>query len=289
MAAATFLARCRTEGPRSSTRGSLSTLPLGFSEPPATDEDLRRMARNLVRVATHLRALQEHTGESLVLAIEPEPNCLLESVAQTIAFLEDRVFADAQSYMPEDCLREHLGICIDLCHLAVVGEDPLAAFGACKRSEIAVGKIQVSAALEARLAMDAGALDRLLACAEPRYLHQCGGFSADARTPVLRALDLDRLAARRSNWQRCDRIVTHFHVPVFWDDPGAFGSTRNQVEAAVHGLAGDAAPLLEVETYTWEVLPEPEFPRAADLEHAQQNLIAGIARELAYVDSLRGL
>ena len=51
---------------------------------------------------------------------------------------------------------------------------------------------------------------------------------------------------------------THFHVPVFLDDlGGAFGTTRFALEQALKmhkekPLSGQ----LEIETYTWDVLPD---------------------------------
>jgi hypothetical protein len=49
---------------------------------------------------------------------------------------------------------------------------------------------------------------------------------------------------------------THFHVPVFLDDLGAFGTTRFALEQAL--AFHKKTPLsthLEIETYTWDVLP----------------------------------
>jgi hypothetical protein len=50
---------------------------------------------------------------------------------------------------------------------------------------------------------------------------------------------------------------THFHVPVFLDDLGPFRTTRFAIEDALafhrkHKLS----PHLEIETYTWDVLPD---------------------------------
>ena len=49
---------------------------------------------------------------------------------------------------------------------------------------------------------------------------------------------------------------THFHVPVFLDEIGGFRTTRSGIEAALRMHA--RTPLsdhLEIETYTWDVLP----------------------------------
>lgn len=228
----------------------LSTLPLGYRAPGEPEADLRRMARNLARAASAFADLRERTGVLCVLALEPEPFCLLETCAATAAFLERWLFDEGAWTVPEAVLREHLGVCVDLCHLAVVGEDPVAALADLQRRGIAVPKIQVSSCLEAR---SAAGLDRLLAFDEPRYLHQTAAASG------ARALDLGEVRRRRGEFAGAGRVRTHFHMPLWWDEEGPLGSTRGEVERALAALAARAAaggtlPLFEVETYTWPVL-----------------------------------
>jgi sugar phosphate isomerase/epimerase len=229
----------------------LSTLPLGYRGPGEAPADLRRMARNLARCASAFAALEQRTGVRCVLALEPEPDCLLETCAATAAFLEQWLFDEgAWATVPAAVLRRHLGVCVDLCHLAVVGEEPVAALADLRSRGIEVPKIQVSACLELR---SGAALDELLAFAEPRYLHQTVAASG------ARALDLPEVAARRAEFAAAGVVRCHYHVPLFWDAPGPLGSTQREVERVLRAVAdraatGDAVPLLEVETYTWSVL-----------------------------------
>ena len=226
----------------------MSTLPLGYRGPGADEPDLRLMARNLARCASTFAAIEARTGVRCVLALEPEPDCLVETVAATAAFLERWLFDEsAWTTVAEDVLRRHLGVCVDLCHLAVVGEDPVAALADLRDRGIAVPKIQVSSCLEVR---EPAGLDRLLAFDEPRYLHQTAALNG------LRVLDLDEVARRREEFAAAGRIRSHYHVPLYWDESGAFGSTRAEVERALRAVAKTPgpAPLLEVETYTWSVL-----------------------------------
>ncbi|MCA8974589.1 MAG: metabolite traffic protein EboE [Planctomycetes bacterium] len=248
----------------------LSTLPLGYRGPGEEPADLRRMARNLARCASAFAAIEAETGVRCVLALEPEPDCLLETAAATASFLERWLFEEgAWTTVPEAVLRRHLGVCVDLCHLAVVDEDAVAALADLRARGIAVPKVQVSSCLEVRAA---DGLDRLLAFAEPRYLHQTAAANG------LRALDLDEVAARRSQFEAAGRLRTHYHVPLYWDEPGSFGSTRAEVERVLQALArsGEPMPLLEVETYTWSVL------RGFD---AEAPLAQRLARELDFAAS----
>lgn len=253
---------------------SLSTLPLGYRGPGDPEPDLRMMARNLARCASAFAAIEEQTGVRCVLALEPEPNCLLETVAQTAEFLERWLFEEgAWTTVPADVLRRHLGVCVDLCHLFVVGEDPVAAMQDLVRRGIAVPKVQISSCLEVR---DAAGIDRLLQFAEPRYLHQTMAENG------LRSLDLDGVAAQRDDYERAGRIRTHYHMPLDWDEPGSFGSTQAGVQRVLRALAagevfggGGVLPVLEVETYTWSVLGDT---------FGEQPLADRISRELAWVD-----
>lgn len=247
----------------------LSTLPLGYEPNGAPRLDRRKCARNLARIASAFADLEARTGVRAVLALEPEPMCVLETIAATVAFLEDWVFrAGAWVTVPEAVLRRHLGVCMDLCHLAVVREDALEAAALCRSREVTIAKVQVSSGLELR---DGSALDRLLAYDEARYLHQTVADSG------ARALDLAEVRARRGEFERGGVVRTHFHVPVFWDDPGPLGSTSRTIATTLRGWVG-ALPLLEVETYTWGVLPDSVLART--------DLVAGLRHELEHVARL---
>lgn len=240
----------------------LSTLPLGFGR-----GDLDAMAEQLRAAARALARIEAEHGVVAVLALEPEPCCLLERVIDTADFLEGRVFARSED---EALLRRHLGVCVDLCHLAVVGEDALFALASLHARDVAIAKLQVSSCLELR---DGAALDLLLAFDEPRYLHQT--VADDGR---LRALDLGEVRQRRREFETARRIRTHFHVPLFWDDRGVLGSTQAELQRVLAALPREA-PLLEVETYTWSVFDPAWRP--------ERDLVAGIVRELTWLERHR--
>jgi hypothetical protein len=262
--------------------GSVSTVPGTFkplSEPPGA---ALRIAENLVRHVAHLVALQARTGRTIALALEPEPYCFLETIDETVRFFEGHLFADAAidqlvsltglgRVEAEAALRRHLGVCYDVCHAAVEYEDAKGGLQQLRAAGIRVPKLQLSAAL--RIAeVDAAGAERLRRFDEPVYLHQVverrnGGLT--------RYLDLPQAfeALDGSGGPREWRI--HFHVPIFMDEIEHFSTTQNFLREilAIH-REGPVSAHLEVETYTWDVLPEDA--RRVDVATA-------IARELAWV------
>lgn len=127
--------------------GSISTLPLGFkgfAHPPGfLDAALGR----LLTLARNLDGIRRDSGKCIRLALEPEPFCLFETTAETVAFFE-RLFATAEREGLGDIARRHLGVCYDVCHQAVEFEDAAAAIGALDAAGIRINKVQVSCAIE---------------------------------------------------------------------------------------------------------------------------------------------
>lgn len=240
---------------------SLSTVPGTFKPLGAGAEAL--MTGNLLRCVAHMTALRARTGVTVALAIEPEPACFLETIAETVAFFCDYLFApEAAALLAEltgltqpqaaEALHRHLGLCYDVCHAAVAFEDPAQSLAALREANIPVHKLQLSAAL--RIAR-VGPAERaaLAAFDEPTYLHQVirrGSQGIQGTTDLPEALALGK-RADGEEWR------VHFHVPVFIVDLGAFGSTRDFLAEilALH-RADPISPHLEIETYTWDVLPE---------------------------------
>ncbi|MHC4885900.1 MAG: hypothetical protein ACYTGH_12535 [Planctomycetota bacterium] len=140
--------------------GPISTVPVTYGA-WATDAVLGSSARNLAETVVALHRLEEETGRSIQLALEPEPDCHLESSAGAVRFWREwiqAVGADLIDSVPglkgrgEALLSRHLGLCLDMSHLAVVGEDPLAAMAGLREAEIPLLKLHISAALKGRIA-----------------------------------------------------------------------------------------------------------------------------------------
>jgi sugar phosphate isomerase/epimerase len=263
--------------------GSISTVPVAFRERVTSEAEAWQATRHIVRHVATLVKLAAETGKRIELALEPEPRCVLETTDEAVRFFEERLFspraagwlAEDASVTPADArdlLRRHVGVCLDACHAAVEFEDPDEAVDRLGRAGIRVGKIQVTAGLEIEMTGDpadprATALARF---AEDVYLHQV--VVRDARG-LTRYLDLPEALAEvarhgPSTWR------VHFHVPVFGAQVPPFRSTQPFVRRLLQRAGREGVtPHLEVETYTWDVLPS---------EHRGLPVAEAIARELAW-------
>jgi hypothetical protein len=263
--------------------GSVSTVPGAFKVNARTPESVQRITDLMVRHAAHLVHLKERFGKHIALAIEPEPSCFIETIDESVTFFRDHLFADtAVDRLSEltgldrpdaqQALREHLGLCLDLCHAAVEFEDPQACVAKLRAAEIGVYKMQITAGLRLpKLSSEAIAGVRQFD--DPVYLHQVvesgpAGITRYVDLPdALRSLDTHTLDGRE--WR------VHCHVPVFLDDLGAFSSTQAFISEVLRLHRNQPISTnLEVETYTWGVLP-PHL-RTVDIDRA-------IARELTWV------
>lgn len=272
---AEILAECL---PEDQAEGTISTLPLGFA-PDWNDERREAALRQLCETARALAQLRERSGRSIRVCLEMEPGCVLESTDQLLALFTEALPAAAdRDGIPRGHLQQHLGICYDVCHQAVMFEDICASLHRLQDAGIILGKIQVSSALEATHPASDEVRAHLNAFAEPRYLHQVR--SRDPMGFLQAAMDLpealEDAAFSREPWR------VHFHVPIQTDSlfTGALGTTRHAIGEVLdflHAHRGEIRPHLEVETYTWQVLPEALRPR----DDAQ--LIHGLAAELQWL------
>jgi hypothetical protein len=266
---------------RKDIEGSVSTVPGAFRDHVRSDSDVEAIASGVLRHAAVLRSLRESTGVTVTLALEPEPACYIETIGDAVDFFTRHLF-DAQAVdvasrraglpLSVEDVRRHVGICFDACHMAVEFEDPSLAVRRLQESGVRICKIQVSSALE----LDHEHADSLRAAlgpfAEDTYLHQV----VERRNGVLRryvdlpeALDgADRTPPGPRQWR------VHFHVPIFLSTMADFQTTQPYLRSVLALLERDPfCPYLEVETYTWDVLPAQY--RTVDMSTA-------IARELAW-------
>jgi sugar phosphate isomerase/epimerase len=250
--------------------GSISTVPLGYKAHWTESGAETAAIRQLVETTASLYRLQAATGRTVHLGLEPEPDCQLETTAETIAFFQ-RLWREGsrrlRGHVPageeEAVLRRHLGVCFDTCHVALQFEDPAEMLRRYQAEAIRISKIQISAALE----VDPRRPDAIRDFDEPVYLHQ-----AKVLTPHGTVESWPDLPPLLMTWPgEARRIRVHFHVPLVWSGTEAIRPTTDSLGPAFwQAVKAGASQHLEVETYSFYMMPEavrpPDVVRSLQLE-----------------------
>jgi hypothetical protein len=244
---------------------SIQTAPLGF-KPRVTGPDVvASYTEHVLRVAAHLIGIEERTGKTVTLALEPEPRCFLETTDETIDYFKNHLYSGKSAErlaklanIPISdaigALRRHLGIVFDIGHQAVGFENIPESLQKLVDAGVPILKLQEVAAMHMPQVTDE-TVEALQRFAATVYLSQTVEKKNGQITKFLNledAFDAYKANPGPREWR------THFHVPVFLDDLGGkFGTTRFALEQALK--MHKEKPLsaqLEIETYTWDVLPE---------------------------------
>ena len=261
---------------------SIQTAPLAF-KPKVTGPDyVAAFTNNVLRVVANLVDIERLTGRRVKLAIEPEPYCYLATTEETVAYFGEHLFSGVAAAtlarlsgmalsQAHGALRRHLGVVFDICHQAVEFEDIPHSLASLAGAGIPVFKLQEAAALWIP-EVNTETVAALEGYADTIYLTQTTQLRDGELTRFLNIQDA--VEAWRANPGPC-QWRTHFHVPVFLDDLGPFRTTRFAIEDAlkVHAKA-PVSDHLEIETYTWDVLPD--HLKTADIT-------AYVTRELNWV------
>ncbi|MFH7026790.1 MAG: metabolite traffic protein EboE [Heteroscytonema crispum UTEX LB 1556] len=270
--------------------GSISTLPLSYKPWFKGNQTfqalvLKNASLNIAQVVEAMVRIRTETGKLLHLDLEPEPDGLIENAAEVVDYFQTHLLPLGSGYLAkrlkisldaaEVLLLEHVRICYDTCHFAVEYEDPLSVFKQFQSAGIKIGKIQISAALQVKLIEDTEQrqqlLQRLQPFAESTYLHQVIARYYNGRLQNYQDLEtaLPNLKhTTASEWR------IHFHVPIFIRDYQLLQSTQDDIATVLDLLhSNHACNHLEIETYTWEVLPEG----------MKLDLLASIQREYEWV------
>lgn len=270
--------------------GGISTSPLAYRHHYADTESswltMRRKAtQHIIQVAEHLINIRNERGITLHLDIEPEPDGVLETGPEFIAWFEQELIPEGVSILvkcsglthtaAEEALKRHVRLCYDVCHFALGYEDHAAVVDALGQHAIQIGKFQISAAIRAALPPDRATRQQVgrafMAFDEPTYLHQV--LARRQHGEIVRFKDLPDAQASLYD----DRAVewrAHFHVPIFLEDLGLLKSTQADIiEVLALQQERQLTHHLEVETYTWQVLPSQLQLPVAD----------SISRELNWV------
>ncbi len=263
------LARILSRLPQNGQDGGISTSPLSYRRwhtPSDRPQVVAKATAHMVEVLLYLISLREDTGKVIHLDIEPEPDGVLETGEEFIQWYEQELTQQALPAIQGalgistadagGILREHIRLCYDVCHFAVGYEPHAYCMEQLSAKQIRIGRVQLSAALKVSLG-EAPERNRiaeaLAAYNEPVYLHQvvaqtrAGGL---VRYPDLSEALRDVQNVQVSEWR------AHYHVPVFMDDFGLLQSTQADIKTVLDLIKKqDLCRHLEVETYTWDVLP----------------------------------
>ena len=265
-------------------QGGISTSPISYKYWHKTEQDTVKAfevgAQQMLLVANYLFELEETTGKYLHLDIEPEPDGLLENSDEVLTFFSNFLipigipfFKKKQHLNKEEAerlIKKYITVCYDICHFSLAYEEPSNTFEKFKNAAIIVGKIQVSAALKIKFdgADNEIIWKELSQFNEPTYLHQVTEKIGDT---VKTYSDLPVILENKGAHQE---LRAHYHVPIFLEKYGALFSTQDHIIKTLdylqnHPVTGH----LEIETYTWDVLP-------SDLK---QDLSESIIREINWL------
>lgn len=232
--------------------GGVSTSPVSYKYwhhgEEGRKEALKTGAEHMIEIAHHLHRIEQETGKYLHLDVEPEPDGLLENTHEVLDFFCAYLNDGGETGM----LRHHITLCYDICHFSLAYEEPEYTFVAWERAGIKVGKIQVSAALKIVPQRDMDTVWKSLEpFNEPVYLHQVTEKKGDT---VKTYNDLPQVLEAKQDFSE---LRAHFHVPIFLEGFGILQSTQDHIIKTLRYIKEHpVCDHLEVETYTWDVLPK---------------------------------
>ncbi|MBC31399.1 MAG: xylose isomerase [Muricauda sp.] len=264
--------------------GGISTSPVSYKHWFTSQQAIHTAfgvgAKNMLRIAKKLYEIEQNSDVYLHLDIEPEPDGLLENTEDVLLFFNDFLLPIGREFFKkelgldtaesEEAIKRYLTLCYDVCHFSLAYEEPKDTFAKLKQHGIHVGKIQISAAL--KIVFDKGVREVILRALskfdEPVYLHQ---VTERTDLGVKTYSDLPEILGLKEDFSE---LRAHFHVPIFLEQFDNLHSTQDHIIKTLEYLKEDPiCDHLEVETYTWEVLPE----------NLKKELSESICRELEWV------
>lgn len=270
--------------------GGISTSPISYKpwfiyENEKLELVYKQATKNLLTLVEKLIITKKETGKIIHIDIEPEPDGLLENSDEVIKYFNERLIPSGVKYLhqvlgfnsqqAEASIKEHIQICYDVCHFAVGYEKAEDVFEKFNREGIRIGKIQISAALKAQIPKDNAERETLkekfLPFVESTYLHQV--VARKYNNELIHFQDLPQ-ALEHLHKPEIEEWRMHFHVPIFMNKYSQLESTQEDIEDVLQlNLNNRVTNHLEVETYTWEVLPTED----------RLDLPQSITRELTWV------
>ncbi len=246
--------------------GGISTSPISYKHWHASAKEKKAVmikgAIHLSEIILKLHRLEESTSKYLHIDIEPEPDGMLENTEDVLIFYNKFLLPIAKKELiktlnvseekAKNLVLRYCTLCYDICHFSLAYEEPAYTFEKLKNAGIKIGKIQVSAALKAKfnLLHKDKIWESLRQFDEPTYLHQATvNSNAGVKT-------FNDLAIVLKNKPDVEELRAHFHVPIFLESFEELYSTQDHILKVIAILREHLiSEHLEVETYTWDVLP----------------------------------
>ncbi|AVP88085.1 EboE, Xylose isomerase-like superfamily [Candidatus Phycorickettsia trachydisci] len=251
-----------------------STSPLSYkfwSEKKDDEKFFAKVCSHLLLLIKKSLKIFQDTTKIIHIDFEPEADCLLETMEDTVTFFKKIIFGQVAHSLSNDFqmtlseavnhIRRHVRICYDICHQSVQFEDHIKNFEILEKVGIRIGKVQISSALRFKAG---NAIDLFK---DNIYLHQT--VVKDSQGVLKKFRDLDQAKGETE-----DEFRVHFHLPVFVDKYDNFLTTNNDIVNVLNFLKNhQITSCLEIETYTWQVLPQ----------NLQIDLISSIQKEYEWV------
>ena len=231
--------------------GSVSTLPGSFKEFHPPGKIPEAVFKNINQCALGIEKIRQKKGLDLHLGLEPEPLGSFETTQETLSFFEQlHEFAQSPHF------KETIGVNYDCCHLAVEYEDAQEGLNQLAHAGIRLSKLHLSSALRAEPTTNNLLL--LNSFVEEVYLHQVVVAKKGKVLRRYKDLDLALEKADSKTPEQGDEWRIHFHVPLHASPGSTLNDTKQHVLDTLDWLAKNpsACRHLEMETYTWEVLPK---------------------------------
>lgn len=241
--------------------GSISTVPVAYADWVKGEDDVQLALRMLMKTVKHCVDVERETGKSVMIALEPEPDCYLQRTDDVVQFFSRYVFAKGPALLARMCdmsireaeqaVRRYLGICFDTCHSAVQFEDPVDSVRRIASEGIGIYKVQISSAV--RAVVSGGVRRKLAGFIDPVYLHQTRVRGKDGFVCSYPDLDEKVIAGMKDG----EEVRTHFHVPLWLEEVEGLGGTAGSLSVEFFQLLGSGiTEHIEAETYTFGILPE---------------------------------
>lgn len=261
--------------------GGISTSPVSYKywhkDEATTKLAFEKGAEHLLQTLLHLKTIEDTSGIYMHLDIEPEPDGMLENSDEVLSFYKEYLIPLGIAFLKEklkvneseakDLIFKYLTVCYDICHFSLAFEEPEDTFAKFSEAGIKIGKIQVSAALKiiSDKHKNENIWEALSQFNEPVYLHQVTELQ---NGKVKTYSDLPEVLETKKEFKE---LRAHFHVPIFLEQFGELFSTQDHILKVVDFLKKNpVSEHLEVETYTWDVLPKA----------LKKDLTASVVREL---------